>query len=173
MRGFNLVVLTGNAGKDTELRQTNSGISVASVSIAVSSSWQTKDGGTGERTEWVPLIFWGKTAENAAQYLKKGGRVQIRGRLTSRKYTDRNNVERMVTEVTVDEFLLLDNRQPAATHAEGDNDTFPEDARQPAARPAQPAPAARPNGNGTAARPAPARQPVAESSTFNDDDIPF
>ena len=87
MRGVNKAIILGRAGKDTEVRSTKGGTSVASMSIATDSSW-TKDGEKHEKTEWHNVVAWGKLAEIAGDYVHKGKQVYIEGRIQTRNWDD-------------------------------------------------------------------------------------
>ncbi len=88
-RGVNKVILVGTLGKDPEIRYTQSGTAVTEVSIATNESWKDKNGEKQERTEWHRITFWGKLAEIAGEYLKKGAQVYVEGSLRTEKYTDK------------------------------------------------------------------------------------
>ena len=154
MASINQCNFIGNLGRDIELKYLPSGDAVASVSIAVSNKW--KDKNTGEQkesTEWIPLEFFGKLAEIAGQYLKKGSSIHVTGRFSTRKYTDKDGVEKYATSIKVDQMQMLGGKQ--------DSDAAPAQRQAPpAGRPAQ-APAGRP-----APKPAP-------NYSDMDDDIPF
>lgn len=110
-RGVNKVILIGNLGKDPEARSTASGTAVTSCSIAVSESWKDKDTGEKkEKTEWVSLVFWGRLAEIAGQYLKKGSKVYVEGKLQTRKWQDKNGNDRYTTEVNCHDLQMLDGK---------------------------------------------------------------
>lgn len=109
-RSVNKVILIGNLGKDPELRYTNSGVAVATFSIATNESWKDPEGNLQERTQWHNIVAWRKLAEICGEYLKKGGKVYVEGRLQHRNYDDKNGVKRYVTEVVMDEMVMLDSR---------------------------------------------------------------
>ncbi len=113
-RSVNKVILIGNLGKDPELRYTSSGVAVATFSLATNESWKDPEGNTQERTQWHNIVAWRKLAEICGEYLKKGGKVYIEGRLQYRNYDDKNGVKRFVTEVVMDEMVMLDSRGGAA-----------------------------------------------------------
>ena len=105
-RSLNRVQLIGNLGKDAEVRFTPSGIQMANFSIATTQRWKDKQTGEQkEQTEWHRLVLW--RCEHVAQYLTKGKQVYVEGRLQTRKYTDKENVERYTTEIVVDDLMLL------------------------------------------------------------------
>lgn len=109
-RSVNKVILIGNLGKDPELRYTNSGVAVATFSIATNESWKDPDGNLQERTQWHNIVAWRKLAEICGEYLKKGGKIYAEGRLQHRNYDDKNGVKRYVTEIVLDEMVMLDSR---------------------------------------------------------------
>lgn len=95
----NKVILLGNLGKDPEVRSTPSGDSVANLSLATSEKWTDKAGEKQERTEWHRVTLWGRTAEIAGEYLSKGDTIYVEGKLQTRKWTDKEGVERYSTDV--------------------------------------------------------------------------
>ena len=109
-RSINKVILIGNLGQDPELRYTSSGVAVASFSMATGESWKDQDGNVQEKTQWHKLVAWRKLAEIVGEYLKKGSKVYIEGRIQYRSYDDKNGVKRDVTEIVVDQLLMLDSR---------------------------------------------------------------
>ncbi|MEX1139117.1 MAG: single-stranded DNA-binding protein [Bacteroidota bacterium] len=109
-RSVNKVILVGNLGKDPELRYTSSGVAVATFSIATNESWKDPEGNLQERTQWHNVVAWRKLAEICGEYLKKGGKIYAEGKLQHRNYDDKNGVKRYVTEVVLDEMVMLDSR---------------------------------------------------------------
>ena len=108
MGSYNRVVLCGNLGRDAELRYTKGGTAVSTLNLATTDQWTDK--ATGEKkelTEWSRVIVWGKTAEALQEYLLKGKQVLVEGRLQTRKWTDKDGVERYTTEVKADRVVLL------------------------------------------------------------------
>lgn len=101
-RGVNKVILLGNLGQDPEVRYSQSGKIVVSLSLATSERWQDKNSQQQERTEWHRVVLFGKIAEVAAEYLKKGQQVYFEGKLQTRKWQDQQGLERYTTEVIVD-----------------------------------------------------------------------
>lgn len=118
MSGVNKVLLIGNLGKDPEIRNTPGGTAVANFSIATSEKFKDKNGERQERTEWHRLVAFNRTAEVVGEYLHKGSKVFIEGRLQTRKWTDKEGVERYSTEIIVDNLQMLDGKpagdRPAA-----------------------------------------------------------
>jgi single-strand DNA-binding protein len=107
-RGINKVILVGNLGNDPEVRYSQAGMAMTSISIATSESWKDKTSGEQqERTEWHRVKFFGRLAEIAGEYLKKGGQVYIEGKLRTDKYTDKNGVEKYSTDIIADEMQML------------------------------------------------------------------
>ncbi len=167
-RGINKVILIGNVGGDPETRYLPNGNAVTNLTLATSDSWRDKQTGQmQERTEWHRVSFFGKIAEIAGQYLRKGSKVYIEGRLQTREW-EKDGVKRYTTEIVVDmggTMQMLDGR--------GDNEGGsrpPAAPRQPQSQPQQQqAPQAQP-------RPAPSTQhdaqPAPDYDSF-DDDIPF
>lgn len=109
-RSVNKVILIGNIGQDPELRYTSAGIAVATFTLATNESWKDQDGNTQERTQWHNLIAWRKLAEICGEYLKKGSRIYVEGRLQYRNYDDKNGIKRYVTEIIVDQMMMLDSK---------------------------------------------------------------
>ncbi|QPI65900.1 single-stranded DNA-binding protein [Vreelandella venusta] len=109
-RGINKVILIGNLGQDPEVRFTQGGTAVANINIATSDSWLDRNSGQRqERTEWHRVILFKKTAEIAQQYLKKGSKVYIEGRLQTRKWQDQSGQDRYTTEVVANDMQMLDS----------------------------------------------------------------
>jgi single-strand DNA-binding protein len=107
-RGINKVILVGNLGNDPEVRYTTSGTAIASLSIATSESWTDKQSGEKqERTEWHRVKMFGRLAEIAGEYLKKGRQVYIEGSLRTDKYTDKSGVEKYSTDIIASEMQML------------------------------------------------------------------
>jgi single-strand DNA-binding protein len=111
-RGINKVILVGNLGQDPESRHMPSGGAVTNISIATSEQWKDKKSGAQqERTEWHKIAFFGRLAEIAAEYLRKGSQVYVEGKLRTRKWQDRDGNDRWTTEVIADEMQMLGGRQ--------------------------------------------------------------
>jgi single-strand DNA-binding protein len=170
MASVNKVILVGNLGRDPETRTFPSGDQVCNATLATTDRWKDKQSGEmREATEWHRLVFNGRLAEIAAQYLRKGSQVYVEGAIRTRKYTDKDGVEKYATDIRVDQMQMLGSRQGQGAPS-GDDDgggygggggggSY---SRAPAAAPRAPAPAP---------RQAPAKSP----SGFDDmdDDIPF
>jgi single-strand DNA-binding protein len=109
-RGVNKVILLGNLGKDPELSYLPSGQSVAKFSLATSRKYKDKTGELKDETEWHNIVAWGKLGEIAAQYLKKGRQAYIEGRISSRKWEDREGKQRTTYEIVADEVVLVGGR---------------------------------------------------------------
>ena len=116
-KSVNKIILIGNLGQDPELRYTSSGVAVASFSMATGESWKDQDGNLQEKTQWHKCVAWRKLAEIVGEYLKKGSKVYIEGRIQYRSYDDKNGVKRDVTEIVVDQMLMLDSK--GASHRRG------------------------------------------------------
>ena len=107
----NKVILVGNIGRDPEVRSMNSGDKVCNLSLATSETWNDKNTGERqERTEWHRLVLWRKLAEIAGQYLKKGSKIYVEGKLQTRSWDDQGGQKRYTTEVVVNEMEMLDRR---------------------------------------------------------------
>lgn len=171
MASINKVIIIGNLGKDPEVRYMPSGSAICNITVATTRQWKNKDSGDKmEETEWHRVSFFDRQAEIAGEYLKKGSSVYVEGRLKTRKWTDKEGVERYTTEIISDVMQLLGSRQGMG----GGNGAGPDDeaggySERPAA--SRPAPASRPAA--TAARqPAAAAKPTTGFDNM-DDDIPF
>src|SRR6202789_4016726 len=117
-RGLNKVILVGNLGADPETRAMPSGSTVANLRIATSESWRDKQTGEQqERTEWHRVAMFGRLAEIAGEYLKKGSQVYIEGSLRTRKWTDKQGQERYSTEIVGNELQMLGGRGGAGAGA--------------------------------------------------------
>ncbi len=107
----NKVILIGNLGRDPEVRSTQSGQPVASFTLATNRRWRDKAGNKQEETEWHNIVVWGKQAEIAGQYLKKGKQIYLEGRLQTRSWEDRQSGEKKYkTEIVCDNFQMLGQR---------------------------------------------------------------
>ncbi|MDB5760542.1 MAG: ssb [Burkholderia sp.] len=169
MASVNKVIIVGNLGRDPETRYMPSGDAMTSIAVATTDTW--KDKATGEKkeqTEWHRISFFGKLAEIAGQYLKKGSQVYIEGSLRTRKYTDKDGVEKYATDIRADTMQMLGSRQGMGGGAgagmdDGGGYSSAPPARQNASAGAG---AGAGGGNRPAARPAP-------NFSDMDDDIPF
>lgn len=110
---LNKVIIIGNLGADPELRYTNTGTAVATFNVATTERWKGQDGKAQEATEWHKIIAWGKLAEICNQYLQKGSRIYLEGKLQTRKWQDREGTERFITEVIARDMKMLDSRNAA------------------------------------------------------------
>ena len=114
MASINKVIIVGNLGRDPENRYLPSGEQVTGIAVATTDRWRDKaTGEQKEATEWHRMSFFGKLAEIAGQYLKKGSQVYIEGRLRTRKYTDKDGIDRYATEIIADTMQMLGSRQGA------------------------------------------------------------
>jgi single-strand DNA-binding protein len=182
MASVNKVIIVGNLGRDPEIRYLPSGDAIAN--IAVATSYKSKDRQTGEQkelTEWHRISFFGRLAEIVGQYLKKGSSVYVEGRLQTRKYTDKDGIERYATDIIAENMQMLGGRGGSDDGA-GDHDGGYEPQQRPAQRPAPrqapAAPAARPQprpgtgGGAGGSTPNPGPRPNQGFDGL-DDDIPF
>ena len=184
MASVNKVILVGNLGRDPETRTFPSGDQVCNVTLATTDKWKDKQSGEmREATEWHRLVFNGRLAEIAAQYLRKGSQIYVEGQIRTRKYNDKDGVEKYATDIRVDQMQMLGSRQGQGGPSGGPEDDggysqggggggYSQGAgggggggyapRAPAAAPRAPAPA-------------PRQAPAKSSSGFDDmdDDIPF
>jgi len=157
-RGINKVILIGNLGGDPEVKYTAGGSAVANVTIATSENWKDKTTGENqERTEWHRVVFFGRLAEIAGEYLKKGSQVYVEGRLQTRKWQDKEGQDRYTTEIVANEMQMLGGRGGGSASG-GTESSRPSSAEAPAPRAA----GARASGG----------KATAAVEDF-DDDIPF
>lgn len=116
-RGINKVILIGNLGKDPEVRYMPSGGAVTNITLATSETWKDKTSGESkEQTEWHRVVFFNRLAEIAGEYLKKGSKVYIEGKLRTRKWQDKEGQDKYMTEIVADEMQMLDSRGGASSH---------------------------------------------------------
>ncbi|MDR2851624.1 MAG: single-stranded DNA-binding protein [Burkholderiaceae bacterium] len=169
MASVNKVILVGNLGRDPETRTFPSGDQVCNASLATTDRWKDKQTGEmREATEWHRLVFNGRLAEIAAQYLRKGSQIYIEGSIRTRKYTDKDGIEKYATDIRVDQMQMLGSRQgQGAPMSEGDGGGYAPRAAAPAARPAS---AQRPAAGNP---PSQAQSQPASGFDDMDDDIPF
>ena len=159
MASVNKVIIVGNLGRDPETRYTPGGEALTTISVATTDTWRDKASGEKkENTEWHRIVFFGKLAEIAGQYLKKGSQVYVEGSLRTRKYTDKDGVEKYATDIRADSMQMLGSRQGMGGGGASMDDGY--ESAAPAPR-QNSAPASRP-----AAKPAP-------NFSDMDDDIPF
>ena len=160
MASVNKVILVGNLGADPETRYAPSGDAICNIRLATTDTWKDKTSGDKqEETEWHRVVFRDRLAEIAGEYLRKGRPVYVEGRLKTRKWTDKDGVEKYTTEIVADQMQLLGSREGMGGGDEGGGYSRGGGEGRPAARPS-----------------APAAKPAAKSSTgFDDmdDDIPF
>ena len=121
-RGVNKVILIGNLGQDPDVRYMPDGNAVANVSVATSMTWKDKNTGEPqERTEWHRVVFFRRLAEIVGEYLKKGSKVYVEGRLQTRKWQDQNGQDRYTTEIVAEDMQMLDARGSSGGTASFDN----------------------------------------------------
>ncbi len=110
MSGVNKAILLGHLGRDPEMRYMPDGTANATLNVATSETYKDRDGNKQERTEWHRAVFWGRTAEVAGEYLRKGSMVYIEGRLRTRKWTDKEGQDRYTTEIVGDRLQMVGSR---------------------------------------------------------------
>ncbi len=148
-KSVNKVILLGNLGKDPEVKYTPSGTPVAKLTVATNDRYKDKEGQWQDRTEWHNVVLWQRLAEIAGEYLKKGSKVYIEGKLQTRSWEDKQtNQKRYMTEVVGNDIVLLTSRGEGGESARGAGSNF--DQRVPEHEPAS-----------------------ATSSPISDEDIPF
>ena len=125
-RGINKAIVVGNLGRDPEVRYSANGNAIANVTIATTDSWKDRQSGERqEKTEWHRVVFFGRLAEIAGEYLKKGSQVYVEGRLQTRKWEDRDGNERYTTEIVAADMQMLGGRGGGGD-AQGGSDSTPE-----------------------------------------------
>ena len=155
MASVNKVILIGNLGRDPETRYMPDGGAITNISLATTETWKDKNGEKQEKTEWHRVAFFGKLAEIAGEYLKKGSQCYVEGRLQTRKWQDKDGVDKYTTEIVADRMQMLGSRQGMGGGDRAGGGDMPE----------------RESGGGRAAA-----QPAAKTGgKFDDfeDDIPF
>jgi single-strand DNA-binding protein len=168
-RGINKVIIVGNLGADPETRYTGGGTAVTSLSIATSESWTDKQSGEKqERTEWHRVKLFGRLAEIAGEYLKKGRQVYIEGSLRTDKYTDKNGVEKYSTDIIANEMQMLGGNEGGGGMGGGGGGSRERPQGGPRQGGGQPR-----GGNDYGNAPRQNAPAPAESGGFDDDDIPF
>lgn len=149
MASINKVIIVGNLGREPETRFMPSGEQVTNIAVATTDKWKDKQSGEQkEATEWHRVSFFGKLAEIAGQYLKKGSSVYIEGKLKTRKYTDKDGVERYATEIVADTMQMLGGKDDGAPRQASGSNSY------------------------QAARGG-SKAPAASGGSYMDDDIPF
>jgi single-strand DNA-binding protein len=143
MASVNKIIIVGNLGRDPEVRTFPSGDRVANVTIATTDKWKDKTSGEmKEHTEWHRVVFNGRLAEIAGEYLRKGSQAYVEGSLRTRKYTDKDGNERSITEVRADTLQLLGSRQGMGSPSSQEDDdgasrrASPPSRQQPVSKPA-------------------------------------
>ena len=154
MASVNKVILIGNLGRDPEIRYMPSGDALATLSLATTDTWKDKSGEKQEKTEWHRISMFGRLAEIAGEYLKKGSQVYIEGRIQTRKSTDKDGAEKYSTEIVANEMKMLGGRNAAGGTADMDSAPAPRAASRPASN-------------------APAKAPAGGAFDDLEDDIPF
>lgn len=134
MSSVNKVILIGNLGKDPETRYMSNGEAVTNITLATTDTWKDKNGEKQEKTEWHRAIFYRKLAEIAGEYLKKGRSVYIEGRLETRKWTDKNGIERYTTDIIATDMKMLGNRSGGSDSAPEHEDGNPAPGRTSSAK---------------------------------------
>jgi single-strand DNA-binding protein len=168
MASVNKVIIVGNLGRDPEMRTFPSGDRVANVTIATTDRWKDKQSGEmKEATEWHRVVFNGRLAEIAGEYLRKGSQVYLEGSLRTRKWTDKDGVEKYTTEIRADQMQMLGKREGMGAPS-GDDDGGYDSAPRRSAPPSR-APA---GGGGGGGGQRPASKPASGFDDM-DDDIPF
>ena len=165
MASVNKVILVGNLGRDPETRYMPDGGAITNISVATTSTWKDKSGEKQEATEWHRVAFFGKLAEIAGEYLKKGSQVYVEGKLKTRKWQDKDGVDKYTTEVIADAMQMLGGRQGMGGDGGGGGGDYAKASSGGSSGPSAGA-AAKPAGGGAA-------KGGAAKFDDMDDDIPF
>jgi single-strand DNA-binding protein len=160
-RGVNKVILVGNLGNDPEVKYTQGGMAITTLSLATSSTRKDKDGQQVEKTEWHRVKLFGKLGEIAGEYLKKGSQVYIEGSIRYDKFTGQDGVEKYFTDIVADEMNMLGGAGGGAGRGDAPSERAPRPQRNESA----------PRRDAPASRQAP--QVREDMDPFRDDDIPF
>lgn len=170
MASVNKVILLGNLGRDPETRYTTGGDAVTNLSIATSEQWKDKNGDKQERTEWHRVVLFGRQAEVAGEYLKKGRSVYIEGRLQTRKYNDKDGVEKYSTEIVADRMQLIGGGRDGGGAGGGADEEFSGGGREAGGTGGSTGGRSAPKGGGSKGG---GSSGGARKSEDFDDDIPF
>ena len=135
MASVNKVILIGNLGRDPETRYMPSGEAVVNIALATTDNWKDKNGEKQERTEWHRVVIFGKLAEIAAEYLKKGSQVYFEGGLRTRKWTNKEGQDQYTTEIVADKMQMLGSRSGGSARMDEDTGAPPAKNNRPAAPP--------------------------------------
>jgi single-strand DNA-binding protein len=166
MASVNKVIIVGNLGRDPETRYMPNGEAVTNVAVATTESWKDKNSGEKkEQTEWHRITFYRKLAEIAGQYLKKGSSVYVEGRLQTRKWTDKDGVEKYTTEIIADTMQMLGGRPGGGSGSASMDDDYS------SSPPQRQSSGGGSSSGGSAPRSAPSKP--APNFSDMDDDIPF
>ena len=167
MASVNKVILVGNLGKDPETRYTPDGAAITNITVATTDTWKDKASGEKkEATEWHRVAFFGRLAEIAGQYLKKGRPVYIEGRIRTRKWQDKEGQDRYTTEIIAEQMQMLGSREGMGAPGHDDEGGGGGSGAGSSSRP----PAS--SGSGGGSKPAAAKKPAGGFDDM-DDDIPF
>ena len=158
MASVNKVILVGNLGKDPEVRYMPSGDAITNITMDTTDSWKDKNGEKQEKTEWHRVAFFGKLAEIAGEYLKKGSQVYVEGRLQTRKWQDKEGQDRYTTEIVADRMQMLGSRSGGGNYEVQDK-----------------APPGEGRESSSSSGPSSSKPPAKKGGDFADfeDDIPF
>jgi single-strand DNA-binding protein len=162
-RSLNEVKLIGNVGQDPEVRSTTGGSRVATLSLATTRTWTDRNDGKQEKTEWHRLVVWGKLADVVEEYVKKGDRLYVSGRIEYRKWQDKDDNTRYSTEINVQELIMLG--APSGQRPTAGGDEVPEGTRRVRERAARQQPAK--------AKPEEDFEDFPGALADEDDDLPF
>ena len=172
-KDLNKVQMTGRLGADPEMRFTTQGHAVTTFRVASNRSWRTPDGESHEDTEWFRVVAWNKLAEICNQFLAKGARVYVEGRLQTRQWQDQEGQTRHSTEVIANDMILLDTRRDTANAPSDERAPVAIASISPASAPAQPTRGAAPNRSVAGAKAARVAPLPRGKAAFEEEDLPF
>lgn len=172
--GLNKVMIIGNLGKDPEMKYTQQGTPITSFSVAVSRTWKGPDGQQQEETEWFRVVAWEKLAEQCNEFLRKGRKVYIEGRLKTREWTGQDGQKRFTTEVVATSMIMIDSKQSTGDYSGGSGGSgggYSNREDRPA--PARQSTASGGNAGSTTSNAGGFGQSYDDDSDMDVDDIPF
>ena len=176
-KDLNKVQMTGRLGADPEMRRTPQGHAVTTFRVASNRTWRTAAGETEEDTEWFRVVAWNRLAEICHQWLSKGSRVYVEGRMQTRQWQDQEGQARYMSEVVANDIIILEGRREGHAADSSEPELQVEPAPAPHAPtgspPANPAPAARSRGGGAAPKAAKAAALPRSAAAFEEEDLPF
>lgn len=173
-RGVNKAILIGNLAAEPEFRILNNGSnSVATVSLATNESYKDANGQVQERAEWHRLVFWGRLAEIARDYLHKGSQIYVEGKIRTRSYDDQNGDKKYITEIQVIDLQMLGAKSQGQSKPQQPNGNYQQQQQRQQWQPQQPQTQWQPQQTQSQPQPQPQPQPMPEPNSYADDPLPF